>query len=97
MTKNTHKEVIASTIRHMDWEINEAKERLSRIAKNMVDKANNATQSCDLMLAGQPHHHAWVEFAGGIVNEAIAAKANLENLVEKRRMLQIINETADNS
>ena len=88
-TKTTE-QTIREELTRLDWMIPDAKRDLMKAAEAMARRAVNAVKECEAMMAEEPCSLGWVDFAGGDVRDACEAKAKLNSLYERQRLLKYL-------
>ena len=79
---------IQNELHRLEWMIPDAKKRVVAAAEKMFWRVTQAVADATAMLADEPCSLSWTEFAEGDLREAREAKAELNSLYEKQRMLQ---------
>ena len=81
---------IEERLQVLDWEIEDAKRGLAKAAEAMLRRATEAVSQNEALLADQPCSTMWVNFAEGDLREARDAKAKLEALIQKKKLLTFV-------
>ena len=81
---------IEERLKVLNWEIEDAKRGLAKAAEAMLRRATEAVSQNEALLADQPCSTMWVNFAEGDLREARDAKAKLEVLIEKKKLLTFV-------
>ena len=89
-TPLTLEEKIEKRLEVLDWEIEDAKRDLAKAAEAMLRRATEAVSQNEALLADQPCSTMWVNFAEGDLREARDAKAKLEALIQKKKLLTFV-------
>ena len=89
-TPLTLEEKIEKRLEVLDWEIEDAKRDLAKAAEAMLRRATEAVSQNEALLADKPCSTMWVNFAEGDLREARDAKAKLEVLIEKKKLLTFV-------
>ena len=89
-TPLTLEEKIEKRLEVLDWEIEDAKRDLAKAAEAMLRRATEAVSQNEALLADKPCSTMWVNFAEGDLREARDAKAKLEALIEKKKLLTFV-------
>ena len=88
--QKTTEQKIEERLKVLDWEIEDAKRGLAKAAEAMLRRATEAVYQNEALLADKPCSTMWVNFAEGDLREARDAKAKLESLIEKKKLLTFI-------
>lgn len=87
-TLDTLAGAVAGELKRVGWQIEDAKQRLAKAAQSMLRRAQEATDDCRRMVAGEPCSLSWVEFAEGDLRQARDAKASLSELNNQKAILE---------
>ena len=74
----------------LEWQIADARNDLKKAAEGMMRRAIEAKESVERMLNDQPCSQTWTEFADADLRHAKEARARLEMLIEKQKLLKHI-------
>ncbi|MGV2336262.1 MAG UNVERIFIED_CONTAM: hypothetical protein LVR18_19875 [Planctomycetaceae bacterium] len=88
MTTTTAETRIEEYLQRLEWEISDARSDLQKAADNLMRRAQEAKANCEALMKNEPCSLMWTEFAEGDLRTAKEARARLETLIEKQRMLK---------
>jgi hypothetical protein len=83
-------EALVMELRNCEWMLRDAKQRVANAADKMLWRAQRCVEDAQALLNDQPCSLGWTEFAEGDLREAKEAKAALERVLERQKLLQYI-------
>jgi hypothetical protein len=94
-TNNAIAQEIEGQIATIDFQIRDAKRRVVAVAEQMLRRAQDAVRDAAELFNDQPCTLSWVNFASGDQRDAAEAKAELDALYAKKKMLLAILRDAE--